>query len=427
MVALEKLLLVWKIKEVRNKILFVMGLLMIFRLVAHIPIPGVNITALQNFFQSNQFLGLLNVFSGGGYDTFSLVMLGVGPYITASIIFQLLTMIVPALERLQKEGERGQEKINQWTRYLTVPLAALSAYGTITLIRRSSPLIIPNMGVFELAAAIIAITAGTLFLMWLGELITEKKIGNGISLIIFAGIVSSVPTSMFRTFSIFDSSQLLQLVMFIVIGLVTIVGVVFITEAIRKIPVSYARRIRGNQMYGGTDTYLPMRVNQAGVIPIIFAISIVLTPSLLAQFFVNAKVTWLASLAQIVNRVFQQGGVIYDSLYFLLVFAFTYFYTAVVFHPSQVAENLQKQGGFIPGIRPGHMTAEYLGYVSNRIILAGAIFLGVIAVMPNIVQRLTNVTTLIVGGTSLLIVVSVVIETVKQIEAQLIVRDYEGF
>lgn len=423
----QKLSLVWKIPEVRNKILFVLALLLIFRAAAHVPVPGVNIDALKSFFESNQLLGLLNVFSGGGYDTFSVVMLGVGPYITASIIFQLLTMIIPALEKIQKEGERGQQQINKWTRYLAVPLAVLQGYSTITLIRRSSAAILPNLTTFQFITALITITAGTIFLMWLGELISEKKIGNGISLMIFAGIVARVPTEIQQTAAVFDSSKLVQTLVFVGLAIVTIFAVVFVTEAVRKIPVTYARRVRGSQMVGGSDTFLPLRVNQAGVIPIIFAVSIVLMPSLVAQFFVGSPIPWLQQAANTTLRLFQQGGWLYDSLYFILVFSFTYFYTAVVFQPNQIAENLQKQGGFIPGIRPGKQTADYLGYVTNRIMLAGAFFLGVIAILPNLVQRFTGVTTLIVGGTSLLIVVSVVIETVKQIESQLIVRDYEGF
>lgn len=423
----DKIALVWKIRDVRNKILYVLGLLVIFRITSHIPIPGVNLVVLRQFFEGNQFLGLLNIFSGGGFSTFSVVMLGVSPYITSSIIFQLLTMIVPSLEKLQKEGERGQQKITQWTRYLTVPLAVLQGYGTITLIRRSQPAILPDFSAYDFAIALVAITAGTIFITWLGELISEKKIGNGISLMIFAGIVAQLPAQLQQAGSLFTGSQLPQWVMFGLLGLVTVVAVVFVTEAIRKIPVAYARRIRGNTTYGGAETFLPMRVNQAGVIPIIFAISLILTPTLMAQFFVRSHLGWLQNIANSTIRLFNQGGIFYDSVYFLLVFVFTYFYTAVVFQPNQVAENLQKQGGFIPGIRPGRMTAEYLGYVSNRIILAGAFFLGVIAILPNIIQRFTSITTLIVGGTSLLIVVSVVIETVKQIESQLIVRDYEGF
>lgn len=422
-----KLALVWKIKEVRYKVLFVLGILIVFRITAHIPIPGVNLAALRAFFQQNQFLGLLNIFSGGGYDTFSVVMLGVGPYITASIIFQLLTMIVPSLEKLQKEGERGQEQINQWTRYLAVPMAILQGYGTITLIRRSSSTVLPTLTTLDFIIALVTITAGTIFLMWLGELISEKKIGNGISLMIFAGITARLLSQAQRALAVFDGSQTLQWAVFLAIAVLTVAAVVFVTEAMRKIPVTYARRIRGNQTVGGADTHLPLRVNQAGVIPIIFAVSLVLTPTLVSQFFVNSKILWLQHLASTTLRLFQQGGTVYDITYFVLVFVFTYFYTAVVFHPQQVAENLQKQGGFIPGIRPGRMTAEYLSFVSTRIILAGAAFLGIIAILPNLIQRFTNVTTLIVGGTSLLIVVSVVIETVKQIEGQLIIRDYEGF
>jgi len=423
----DKLTLVWRIREVRFKILTIFALLVVFRIAAHIPIPGVDLDALSNFFRSNQLFGLLNVFSAGGYDTFSIVMLGVGPYITASIIFQLLGMIVPAIEKIQKDGERGQAKINQWTRYLTVPLAILQGYGTITLIRRSSPDILPDLTSTEFIFSILTITAGTIFMMWIGELITEKKIGNGISILIFAGIVADLPTQLQQTLTVATSSRLFEYLMFAGLALVTVIAVVFVTEAIRKIPVTYARRVSGMRTLGGSETFLPMRVNQAGVIPIIFAISLILTPSILAQFFLSSQNQWIANFAATLNRVFQQGSVTYDVVYFLLVFIFTYFYTAVVFQPNQVAENLQKQGGFIPGIRPGRTTAEYLSYVSNRIILAGAMFLGVIAILPNIVQRFTAVTTLIIGGTSLLIVVSVVIETVKQIQAQLIVRDYEGF
>lgn len=423
----EKISLVWKIKEVRIKILFVLAMLLIFRVAAHIPVPGVNLTALRSLFEGNQFLGLLNVFSGGSYDTFSVVMLGVGPYITASIVFQLLTMIVPALEKIQKEGERGQQRINQWTRYLSVPLAALQGFGTISLIRRSSATILPDISAWDLAMILVIITAGSVFLMWLGELISEKKIGNGLSLMIFAGIVSGLPSQIGQQLQITDSTQLFSILLFAGVALVTTMAVVFVTEALRKIPVTYARRVRGNQMYGGSETFLPMRVNQAGVIPIIFAVSLTLTPTLISQFLVNSRFPAVRTAAERTMQIFSQGGVVYDIVYFILVFAFTYFYTAVVFHPQQVAENLQKQGGFIPGIRPGSQTASYLSYVSNRIILAGAFFLGVIAILPNIVQRFSNITTLIVGGTSLLIAVSVVIETVRQIEAQLIVRDYEGF
>lgn len=423
---LEKLTQIWRVRDLRGKLVFVLAMLFIFRVVAHIPLPGVDIVALRNFFNSNQLFGLLNVFSGGGYDTFSLVMLGVGPYITSSIIFQLLTMIIPALERLQKEGEQGQQRINQWQRLLTVPLAALQAFATITLLKQQGQGILPNLSRFDLVSAIIAITAGTMFLMWIGELITEKKIGNGISLIIFAGIVAGLPTTVQQTVTVFDATKIFTYLLILAIFLVTIAAIVFITEAQRNIPVSYARRIRGNRVFGGVDTHLPLRVNQAGVIPIIFAVSLVVFPPLIAQFFQYSRYPWLSAVAVKTIALFQNQA-IYAAIYFLLVVAFTYFYTSVVFHPQQIAENLQKQGGFIPGIRPGQHTAEYLNYVSNRIMLAGALFLGAVAILPNIMQQATQISTLVVGGTSLLIVVSVVIETVKQIDAQLVMRDYEGF
>lgn len=423
---LEKLTQIWKIKDLRNKIIFVLLMLLVFRVAGHIPIPGVDAANLRAFFESSQLLGLLNVFTGGGMQNFSIVMLGVGPYITASIIFQLLTMVIPRLEEIRKEGDQGQAKINRWTRYLTVPMAILNAYGFITFFKQSGKGIIADMSIFQFAVAILTVTAGTMLLMWLGELISEKKIGNGISLIIFAGIIAQLPTSLQQTIATYDPSQLPTLVIFLAISLVTIAGVVFITEGQRNIPVSYAKRIRGNRMYGGVNTHLPMRVNQAGVIPIIFAVSIVLFPPMVAQFFTASSVTWLANFANQVVLIFK-NQVFYAALYFVLVVAFTYFYTAVVFHPQQMAEHLQKQGGFIPGIRPGAPTSSYLSYISNRIILGGALFLGVIAILPNIMQSVTNTQSLAIGGTGLLIVVSVVIETVKQIESQLVMRDYEGF
>jgi len=423
---IEKLKQIWKVKEIRGKILFVLGMLIIFRLFSHIPIPGVNVANLQNLFNTNQFLGLLSIFSGGSMQNFSIAMLGVAPYITASIIFQLLAMIIPKLEEMQKEGEAGQQKINQYTRILTVPLAALQAYSMITLLKQSGQGIILEMGIFNLVTTIIVITAGTMLLMWIGELISEKHIGNGISLIIFAGIVARIPTLVQQALVNFDATKIGIFVVFAVIAVITIAGVVIVTEGQRNIPVSYAKRIRGMRMYGGVDTHLPLRVNQAGVIPIIFAVSIVLFPPMIAQFFVNSQIAWLAHLSNLVVTVFR-NQLFYAIFYFILVVVFTYFYTAVIFHPTQIAENLQKQGGFVPGIRPGRPTSDYLGYISNRIILGGALFLGVIAILPNIMQSFTQTTSLVIGGTSLLIVVSVVIETVKQIESQLVMRDYEGF
>ena len=421
---LDKITQIWKARDLRNNILFVLGMLVIFRIAAHIPVPGVDSAALRDFFNSNQILGLLNIFSGGGMENFSVVMMGIAPYITASIIFQLLGMIVPALEEMQKE-ESGRHKINMWTRWLTVPLAAMQAFAMITLLRRSSANILGEVSTFELFSMILVITAGTIFLMWIGELITEKKVGNGISLLIFAGIVASVPSAIQQAVVQFEAGELFVILGFLAIAIITIVGVVVISEGQRNIPVQYAKQIRGNRMYGGTSTHLPLRVNMAGVIPIIFAISVVLFPPMVAQFFVHARSAWIAGAAEWIITVFN-NQLIYGILYFLLVFAFTYFYTEVIFHPDQIAENLQKQGGFIPGIRPGRHTSEYLANTTHKIIFVGALFLGIIAILPLIMRYFTGIQSLAIGGTSLLIVVSVVIETVKQVESQLTMREYEG-
>lgn len=427
----------WRISDLRKKIFFVLGLLVVFRLAAHIPVPGVATEGLKQFFGSNQILGLLNLFSGGALENFSIVMLGLGPYISASIIFQLLSYVIPRLEEISKEGESGQRRINQWTRYLAVPLAAVQAYATITLLSKTgsnffgsnaapgTQSLLGALSIWDTVAAVVAITAGSMFLMWLGELISEKKIGNGISLLIFAGIVAQIPIGAQRFFATFDDSKVLPSLLFLGIALVTVVAVVIITEGQRNIPVSYARRIRGNRVYGGVNTHLPLRVNQAGVIPIIFAVSLVVFPSLIAQFLVRFNIPWLSSVSNMVITAFN-NQIIYGVLYFVLVVAFTYFYTYVVFHPDQISENLQKQGGFIPGIRPGSHTTGYLRAISNRILLTGALFLGAIAVLPVVMQGVTG-TSLVIGGTSLLIVVSVVIETVKQIEAQLVMRDYDAY
>ena len=421
---MEKLIQIWKARDLRNSILFVLAMLAIFRVAAHIPVPGVNATALKDFFSSNQILGLMNIFAGGGMQNFSIVMMGVGPYITSSIIFQLLAMIIPKLEEMNKE-EAGRHKVNMWTRWLTVPLAALESYGMITLLRRSSYSILGDIDAMSLVTMIITITAGTIFLMWLGELMTEKKVGNGISLLIFAGIVSGLLQTVQQVAVTFDPSKLYVILGFLAIALITIVGVVIINEGQRNVPVQYARQIRGNRMFGGTSTHLPLRVNMAGVIPIIFAISVVIFPPMIAQFFINARTEFIARAAAWTISFFQ-NQLVYAILYFLLVFAFTYFYTEVIFHPTQIAENLQKQGGFIPGIRPGRHTSEYLANTTHKIIFVGALFLGTIAILPLILRYFTNIQSLTIGGTSLLIVVSVVIETVKQVESQLTMREYEG-
>jgi len=420
----DKLLQIWKIKSIRNKILFVLLMLIFFRLVAHIPIPGVNLDNLRNFLAGNQILGLLNVFSGGTMQNFSIVMLGVAPYITSSIIFQLLTMIVPKLEELSKEGEAGQQKINTYTRLLTVPLAFLQSFGMIKLLNSSASPILTDLNSWRLFVIMTTITAGTVFLMWIGELISEKKVGNGISLLIFAGIVSALPGLVRNAIINYTPSDFYTFVMFGLIAIATVVGVVFINEGQRNIPVNYAKQVRGNRMYGGSTSHLPLRVNMAGVIPIIFAISLVLFPPMVAQFFVGAKSLWLARLANGTTALFQ-NQLFYGVIYFLLVFGFTYFYTAVIFHPQKMAENLQKQGGFIPGIRPGKETENYLQKTMSRINLTGASFLGLIAILPLLLQAAMGTQSLAIGGTSLLIVVAVAIEISKQIDAQLTMHAYD--
>ncbi|MFH0951141.1 MAG: preprotein translocase subunit SecY [bacterium] len=420
----EKLIQIWKAKEVRNSILFILLMLVVFRLAAHVPIPGVDVTALKDFFSSNQALGLLNLFSGGGMQNFSIVMMGVAPYITSSIVFQLLAMVVPKLEEMNKE-EQGRQRINTWTRWLTIPLSALQSYSMIVLLQRSTTGILSDLSTFDMIAIITTITAGTIFLMWLGELITEKHLGNGISLMIFAGIVSGLPSALQQIAATYDPSMLLTMLSFVVVGIITVIGVVVINEGQRNIPVQYARQIRGQRSFGGTTSNLPLRVNMAGVMPIIFAISVITFPTMIAQFMAQAKSQFLANAAQWLVGIIQ-NQLVYGLLYFVLVFAFTYFYTEVIFHPKQIAENLQKQGAFIPGIRPGSHTEQYLSATTYKILFVGALFLGLIAVLPLIVRYFSGMQSLVIGGTSLLIVVSVVIEIVKQTQAQLSMRQYDN-
>ena len=399
--------------------------MVIFRLTAHIPLPGIDLDALHRFFQANQVLGLLNLFSGGTVRNFAVIALGVAPYITASIIFQLLTMIIPRLEEIQKEGEQGQKRITQWTRLLTIPLAIIQSFGLIQLLQQSQLQILTKTDTLHMVALIATVTAGTVFLMFIGELMSEKKVGNGVSLLIMAGILADIPRMFGQMASTYDPSQFFTYVMYAVVAVITIIGVVFITEGQRNIPVQYARQSHTGGG-GGVMTSLPLRVNMSGVIPIIFAISLLLFPSVVAQFFIHAKTAWVAGAAQWVVAIIQ-NQVVYGVLYFALVVLFTFFYTAVVFHPEQIAENLQKQGGFIPGIRPGKPTADYLQSIIYRINLIGALFLGAIAVLPLIVQGLAGSTTLAIGGTSLLIVVSVIIESVKQVESQLTMHEYDAY
>lgn len=410
--------------ELRAKVLFILGLLVVYRVTANIPLPGVDVLQLKHLFADSAFLGLLNIFSGGGLSNISIVLLGVAPYITASIIMQLMQTIFPALEKLYKEeGEQGRQKFNMWTRWLTVPLAALQSFGMLSLLRSQN--ILTNLSPFTMAVIIISATAGTVFLMWLGELITEKGLGNGVSIMIFAGIVAALPTGASRFIATWDPSQFFTYLLFFGLGLATIAGVIFINEGQRTVPIAYAKRLRGASVYGGSATHLPLRVNQAGVIPIIFAVSLILIPTMLANFFAQSGRAAVASVAT-KAVLFLRDQWVYGILYFVLVVLFTYFYTAVVFDPVKIAENLQKQGGYIPGIRPGHSTAEYLGHIITRITLTGALFLGAIAILPLVVQGMTGIQALSIGGVSILIVVSVVLELIKHLHSQIAMRSYEG-
>ncbi|MFT5179942.1 MAG: preprotein translocase subunit SecY [Candidatus Paceibacteria bacterium] len=418
-----KVRLIFKDSLLRKKIFFVLGAILVFRTIAAIPIPGVDTDALAKFFGDNQFFGLLNIFSGGGLSGLSIVMLGVGPYITGSIIMQLLTIMSPKLKALyHEEGAIGKKKFMQYSRFLTIPLAVIQGFSFLVILQQQG--IIEQLTGLSLITNLVVITAGSVLLMWIGELISEFGIGNGVSLIIFSGIVAGLPNAVRQVIFTYDPSQLPTYLAFLFVGAVIILGVVIITEAERPIPVTYAKQVRGNKVYGGTSTYLPLRVNQAGVIPIIFALSILLLPQMLINFLgaiitsgpINTVMTWFT--------VFIANQWYYGITYFLLVFLFTYFYTAVTFEPNAISENLQKSGAFIPGVRPGQSTSDHIAKVLTRITLVGATFLGLIAVLPIIVQGISGIQSLTIGGTALLIAVSVIIDLIKKMDAQVSMREY---
>jgi preprotein translocase subunit SecY len=406
----------------RNKVFFILGILVVSRVISNIPLPVLDAARLQEFFANNQLLGLLSAFTGGSLERLSIGLLGLGPYITASIIMQLMTMIFPSLEQMYKyEGEAGRTRFNQYSRMLTVPLAALQGYSFIKLLMQQG--LVSALSPMDWLLSLSVIIASSVFLMWLGELITEKNLGNGVSLLILAGIVSALPSHIQQAAFTYTPDQIFTYIALVLVGLAVIVGVVYITEAQRNIPITYARRIRGSKMYGGVSTYLPMRVNNAGVIPIIFALSILLFPGIIASILSGTSIPYVSDIATAVNN-FVQSQLWYAVLYFLLVVVFTYFYTAITFDPKSISDNIQKQGGYIPGIRPGPMTAAFLNNLLNKVTLVGALFLGLIAIMPNVVQGLTGITAFTLGGTSVLIVVSVALEIMKQVNAQLSMYEY---
>lgn len=413
----------FKSPDIRRKILITAGILTVFRLVAHIPASGIDRASLQALFSGSPLLTLLDVFSGGTLANFSVMALGLNPYINASIIFQLLTYVVPSLEELSKEGEYGQEKINQYTRFLTVPLAAVQAFGMYSLLRSQG--IISSFSPLALVALILTMTAGTVLAVWFGELISEYGFKNGISLLIFAGIVARLPVTLGQSITTIQGPDVFKTGIFLALAAVIVGLIVFMNEATRQIPIHYARTAR-RQVLAGTS-YLPLRLNQAGVIPIIFAVSLVLAPSLISQFLGASTNPQIANFAKGIAASFNPQSLIYNIAYFLLVVGFTYFYTAVVFNPEKISENLQKNGGFVPGVRPGRETAKYLSFVLNRITLVGAVFLGLVAILPSLFTNFIGVANLAIGGTGVLIVVSVALELVREIESQLVMKKYEGF
>ena len=424
---IESLVTAFRAPDIRRKILFTLGILLIFRVLTNVPVPNVNQAQLSSLFESNQLLGLLDLFSGGGLATASIIGMGVNPYINASIIMQLMQGVIPSLGELAREGEYGRNRLNQYTRLLTVPMAFAQGYGFSVLLQANG--VIPSTGFFsfETISLLISFTAGTVLLMWLGELISERGLGNGISFIIFAGIVGRIPHQAGPIIT--GPDGLVRIIPFVVIAIIVIAGVVFINEGQRRIPVQYASRVRGRRMYQGQTQYLPLKVTMAGVIPIIFAISILLFPAQIAQYFTAAENETVRNIANwVVQNLSQSNVLVYGVLYFVLVVFFTYFYTAFQFRPDQTADYLRKNGGFIPGIRPGKPTENFLSRVTNRITLGGALFLASLAVLPLIVSALIPGTeNLRLGGTSVLIIVSVVVETMKQLEAQMLMRHYEGF
>ncbi len=417
-----KIALLFTDKQLRNRLLFIVGALLVSRVLSAIPTPGVDAAQLAVFFQNSQFLGLLNLFSGGGLSNLSVVLLGVGPYITSSIIMQLMTLLIPRLKEMyQEEGEAGRQKFSQYSRLLTLPIALVQGTGFLMLLQREG--VLQALSPFQFVVNVLVVTAGSMLLMWIGELISEFGIGNGVSLIIFAGIVAQLPQVISQALFTFNPAQIPTYIGFIIATLAVVAAVVYVTEAERPVPVTYAKRVRGMKVYGGTSTYLPLRLNQAGVIPIIFALSLLLLPQMAASFFATSTHPLLAQASQAVLG-FLQNLTFYGILYFLFVFLFTYFYTAVTFDPKQIAEQLQRNGAFIPGVRPGGSTVDYLAQVITRITFVGAAFLGIIAVLPIIMQAITGIQALTIGGTALLIVVSVVLDLARRVDAQLSIREY---
>ena len=423
---------IWNSKDLRNKIIFSLAILILYRFIAHITVPGANVEGLLAIAQKNDLLQVFSMLTGGSTENFSIVLMGISPYINASIIMQLLTVVIPSLENLSKEGEQGRRKINSYTRWLTFPLAFLQSYGMIVLLNsQTQTQIIDASSVATILPAMLTITAGTVFLVWLGEQITEKGIGNGISLLIFASIISGIPQMLGQGLFLAqeDESKLIPFIIVVLLTIILITIVILVNEAVRRVPITYAGRgIRAKS----EQAFLPIRINQAGMIPIIFAVALVNFPAILAQFFQNASSEWLRNLSGTLNTLFQPNTSLYLVTYFLLVVAFTYFYVSITFNPEQVAENIQKRGGYIPGIRPGKQTAEHLDFISNRLTFFGSFFLAFIAILPLLLSFVFTTTAmgavpLLISGAGIIIIVGVVLELIRQVNAQLVMHDYKRF
>ncbi len=421
----EKLQLLLRDPALKKKTIFTLAIFLFFRIFAFLPVSVIDLVKLKLLFSQNQFLSLLDMFSGGTLINFSVMALGLNPYINASIILQLLSAIFPQLEKLAKEGEYGRFKMNQYTRFLTVPLTILQSIGIFMLLKNQK--VIGNLSPIEFFSFIFTLVAGTFILVWFGELISEFGLGNGVSLLIFVGIVGRLPVLLGKTALTINQELFFNIGTFAVLSVLVIATVVFVNQAIRRIPVYYAKRIKGNKVYQGATNYLPLKLNQAGVIPIIFAVSFVLMPQLIGNFLRYVKNPAVAGIATFLANAFNPSGFFYNLFYFILVVAFTFFYTVVVFNPQKIADEIQKNGGFIPGIRPGLATKQFLEKIVYKITSVGALFLGVIAVLPALVSKLTGMNELVIGGTGILIVVSVILETFKTIEAQLIMKSYDKF
>lgn len=405
--------------------MFTLGIFTIFRFLAHIPVPAVNLVQLRELFAGNQFLNLLNVFAGGTLENFSVTAVGISPYITASIAIQLSVMVLPKLKEIQREGESGREKINQYTRLLSVPLAVIQSISVLALLRSQE--LIETSDPLTLIVMLLTMVTGALVVMWLGELISLHGLGNGISMILLAGILSQLPVAGAQVVSLITSDQLLTLAVFAGVFLAVIGLITFMTEAIRKVSIQYAKRVRGSKVYGGQSTHLPIKVNVAGVLPIIFAVSLMLAPPFLARFMVAAQQPWVAELGRNLTLWFQPTSGVYMSVYFAIVFLFTYFSALIFFNAEDISNELKKSGAFVAGIRPGSPTKKHLEYVVTRITFAGATFLGFVAILPSIAQYLTDIQSLAIGGTGLLIVVSVILETTKQVESSAVEQQYDKY